>query len=96
MYPKSLFYWYLTKAEPWAEVGTSLLLSPMSLRLHPAATPTSPGLRESEMTQGADVLLSRESADAETEGREHLEFRLFSSTKTSTGQKKREDTVGCT
>lgn len=67
---------------------TSLLLSSISLRLHPADTPTSPGLRESEMTQGSDVLLSQESADAETEGREHLEFRLFSSMKTSTGQKR--------
>lgn len=67
---------------------TSLLVSSISLRLHPADTPTSPGLRESEMTQGSDVLLSQESADAETEGREHLEFRLFSSMKTSTGQKR--------
>lgn len=67
---------------------TSLLLSPPSVsQIHQADTPTSPGVRESEMTQGPDVLLSRESADAETEGREYLEFCLFSSTKTSTGQK---------
>lgn len=65
-----------------------LTLLHQSLRLHPADTPTSPGLGESEMTQGPDVLLSRESADADTEGREHLEFCLFSSTKTSTAQKK--------
>lgn len=75
---------------------TSLLLSPPSVsEIHQADTPTSPGVRESEMTQGPDVLLSRESADAETECREYLEFRLFSSRKQAQARRE-QDTVGCT
>lgn len=75
---------------------TSLLLSPPSVsEIHQADTPTSPGVRESEMTQRPDALLSRESADAETGGRENLEF-CCSVPREQAQARREQGTMGCT